>query len=79
MTSYLLSIVTMRLGSTVLKIQLVEKYFDLNLTFNGHPRSKVMRGNESLHIISYQLSIVTIRLGSTVLKIQLFENIVTLI
>ena len=57
----------------------VWKYCDLGLTFQGHPRSKVMRGNESWHMTSYQLSIVTIWLGSTVLKIQLFEDTVTLI
>ena len=49
------------------------KYGDL--TFQGHPRSKVMRGNECLYMTSYLLSIVTMRLVSTVLKIQLFENI----
>ena len=79
MTSYLLSNVTMRLGSTVLHIQLFTKYLDLDLTFHGHPRSKVMRGNESLHMTSYLLSTVTTLLGSPILKIQLFENILTLI
>ena len=49
-------------------------YCDLDLTFQGHPRTKVMRGNESSHMTSYLLVLVTKRLGSTVLKIQLFEN-----
>ena len=46
------------------------KYCDLNLTFQGHPRSKVIRGNESSHMTSYLLLIVTTWLGNTVLKIQ---------
>ena len=79
MTSYLLLIVIIQLGSTVLKIQLFFKYCDLALTLQGHPRSKVIRGIESSYMTSYLLVIVTLRLGSTVLKIQLFENVVTLI
>ena len=55
----------------------VWKYHDLGLTFQGHPRSKVMRGNESSHMTSYLLVMVFMWLWSTVLKIQLFENIVT--
>ena len=42
----------------------VWKYCDLDLTFWGHPRSKVMKGKASSHITSYLLLIVTIRLGS---------------
>ena len=45
------------------------KYCNLDLTFQGHSGSKVMRGNESSHITSYLLFIVTIWLRSTVLKI----------
>ena len=51
----------------------VGKYCDLDLTSQGHLRSKVMRGNESSHMTSYLLVIV----DTAVLKIQLFENIVT--
>ena len=59
----------------------VWKYHDLDLTFQGHPRSKVMGGNERSHMTSLMLLIVTTWLGRTVLKIQLFENtgIMTLI
>ena len=55
----------------------VRKYCDLDLTFQDHTRSKVMRVNERLHMTSYLLLIVTTWLGNTVLKIQLFEDIVT--
>ena len=48
----------------------VWKCLDLDLTFQGHQRSKVMRGIESSHMTSYLLLIVTIRLGSMVLKTQ---------
>ena len=127
MTSYLLWVVIMCLGSTVLRIQLFEyiltwiwpsgsykvkghewkwkfiydflpvvnsiyvagkhcfddtaiwKYLDLDLTFSGQSRSKVMRANESSYMTTHLLSIVTMRLGSTVLKTQLFENIFSFI
>ena len=52
---------------------------DLDLTFQGQLRSKVMRGNKSSYMTSYLLVIVTLRLGSTVFRLQLFENILTLI
>ena len=55
----------------------VSKYCDLDLTFQGQLRSKVMRGNESSHMISYLLVIVFTWLEGTFFKIQLFENIVT--
>ena len=55
----------------------VWKYRDLDLTFQGQLRSKIMRGNESSHMTSYLLVIAFMWLGSMVLKIQLFENIVT--
>ena len=61
MTSYLLSIKNMRLGSTVLKIQLFENI----LTVQGHSRSKIVRGNESSHMTSYLLVIVCKWLGNT--------------
>ena len=57
----------------------VRKYRDLDLTFQGHPISKVMKGNESLHKTTYLLIIVIMWLVSTDLKRQLFENILTLI
>ena len=50
----------------------VEKYCDLDLTFQGHPRSKVIRGNESSYMTSYLLVIVFMLLENTILKIQLF-------
>ena len=78
-TSYLLSIIDMRLGSTILKIQFFASIFVLDVTFQGHSRSKIVRGNESSHMTSYMLVLVGIWLVSTVLKIQVFENIVTLI
>ena len=38
----------------------VSKYRDLDLTFLGHLRSKVIKGNESKHMTSYLFLIVTI-------------------
>ena len=57
----------------------VYEYHDLDLTFQGHPKSMVVRGNESSHVTSYLLVIAFMWRRSTVLKIKLFENIVTLI
>ncbi len=42
---------------------------DLDMTFQGHSRSKVTTPNESPYILSYSCSILTIGLGSTVKKI----------
>ena len=56
----------------------VSRYCDIDMTFEGHRRSKVMMGKERSHMASYMLLIVIIWFGCTVLKIQQSEDSVTL-
>ena len=48
-------------------------YSDLDLTFQGHPRSKVMVPNERSYMTSYMLSMITLCLGCMVCEIEAFQ------
>ena len=56
--SCLLIIVTTGVFCTLLKIPVNDTSKNLNLTFQGHPRSKVMVSNERLYTCSYKWTIV---------------------
>ena len=65
MVSYLLAIVTICLGSTILELEQDENR-DLDLTLQDQARSNCMVANESSYMVSYLLVIVTTCLGSTI-------------
>jgi len=68
-----LSIVTMRLSSTVMKIWRLKDNGVTSLTFLGHVTSSVTWPFESRGSTFYGWSIVTMRLSSTIMEIWPYE------
>ena len=60
---------SMCLSCTILKILTDKKHYIVTVTFQGHPRSKVMVPNERLYACSYLRIIVTICITGTISKI----------
>jgi len=61
---------------TIMDIWKIFKYCDLDLTFQGHPRSKVMSPVEPQYVITYITSVLTNSLKWPVNDIEAFLHIV---